>query len=378
MSTAKRSNQYFICSKEEPLIPIPWSLPDIDENTDLNCIYFGKVFEAMEESLEIQGLIFYLTWSVDKLPSYGQEVVAVILGDEWCRIPTYFNQVGAVFKCYGISPMLGCNPLIKPSYLNVLTLGQFLKNYILRLPSLLIYIFYCFRTLQFTGVKSLPIYDIPLGYFNQLDLPIKGVETRPYDIFFAGSVAFTAYPIWSIRHWLQTPKILARKQMLSNLYAIQQNYSKLKIEVAVTPGFGFQGPRDIAAKVYSENLMNTKICLVPRGSSFETFRFFEALRYGCIVISESLPSHWFYDGSPAIQIKSWNELGDVLKQLIESNSFEAIHQKSLSWWKTKCSETAVGDYMAKKINSIYSISAMKISTNQKFNLFNKEKIQKKL
>lgn len=101
--------------------------------------------------------------------------------------------------------------------------------------------------------------------------------------------------------------------------------------------------------------MNTKICLVPRGSYFETFRFFEALRYGCIVIAEKLPSHWFYDGSPAIQVADWSELDDVI-ELIENNSLLELHQKSLDWWNTLCSETAVGKYMADKLNSIQVVS----------------------
>lgn len=355
MCVAQLSNQFFICGQQTPLNPIPWNIPDADEKVNADCIYFGKVFEAMESSLKERGLIFYLTWSIDELPSYGQNVVAVVLGDEWCCIPKYFHKVRAVFKSYGISPELGFNPLLRPSFLNLLTLLQFLKNWFIRLPSLLNYRFQQFRYSK-SNDKLPCIYDIPLGYFNQLDLPIKDIEERSNDVFFAGSVAFKSYPLWSIRHWLQTPKIIARKQMVSSVYKIQEKHPEVKVELSLTPSFGYQGSRNIAAKTYSEKLMDAKICLVPRGSSFETFRFFEALRYGCVVIAETLPSRWFYDGSPAIQIEDWNKLEEIVENLSkDSYLMKKLHKESLDWWKNKCSETAVGSYIAEKLNNIKNV-----------------------
>lgn len=168
MCVADVSNKYFICLKEAPLNPIPWSIPDTDDTVDVDCVYFGKVFEEMEKRLKEKGLTFYLTWSVEQLPSYGQNVVAVVLGDEWCRIPKYFSKVRAVFKCYGIKPILGCNPLLNPSYLNLMTLIQFVKNWFLRLPSLVNYKFYQLKQILLFQNKNIFIYDIPLGYFNQL------------------------------------------------------------------------------------------------------------------------------------------------------------------------------------------------------------------
>jgi hypothetical protein len=99
--------------------------------------------------------------------------------------------------------------------------------------------------------------------------------------------------------------------------------------------------------------MNAKLCLVPRGTSYETFRFFEALRYGCIVVTEALPSRWFYEGSPAIQITDWNELETILEKLLkDQNLMQEKHEESLNWWKTRCSEAVVGEYMAEKLNSL--------------------------
>ncbi|AKG20945.1 hypothetical protein [Calothrix sp. 336/3] len=365
MHTNEESNKYFVCLQGCPLTPIPWNIPNTDESFNVDCVYFGKVFQTVEEKLNIKGLIFYLTWDVNQLPSYGQNVVAVVLGDEWCRIPKYFHQVRAVFKSYGIYPTVSSKFWLNPSYLNSMILFQNIKNWFLRLPSLFYFKFYKLKNFVYNENKSLHIFDIPLGYYNQLDLPIKDIKTRSYDVVFAGSIAFKSYSFWSPRRWFQTPKIITRKCMISSLQAIQEKYPSLKVQLSLTSSFGYQGSREVAAKSYSEQLMDAKICLVPRGSSLETFRFFEALRYGCIVVAESLPSRWFYNGSPAIQVVHWSELDKIIDTLSQNvELMQKIHHNSLIWWQEKCSESAVGSYIAEQLNFISSPS--EIATNKRF------------
>ncbi len=365
MHTTQEFNKYFICPQGYPLNPVAWNIPNTDGSLNVDCVYFGKVFEAMEEKLKIKGLTFNLTWDINQLPSYGQNVVAIVLGDEWCRIPKYFHKVRAVFKSYGINPTVDCNFLRSPSYLNLMILIQGIKNWFLCLPNFLFYKLYKFSNFFSNEGTILSIFDIPLGYYNQLDLPIKEIEARSHDVAFAGSIAFKSYPLWSPRRWFQTPKIITRKRMVSSLHKIQQTHPNVKVKLSLTPSFGYQGSREVAAKNYSEQLMDAKICLVPRGSSLETFRFFEALRYGCIVVAEALPSRWFYNGSPAIQVVDWSELDKILDNLNKDTELiQKIHYDSLNWWQEKCSEFAVGNYMAEKLNVI-SFSS-NIATNKSF------------
>lgn len=340
------SHQYYICFSDQRE-PIPW---DITQFVRPDCIYWGKVFETVDQSLEVSGLTFYLTWNTRSLPSYGQNIVAVILGDEKDCIPTYFHKVKAVFKCYGTTPILGFDLFSKPSPLKLLTLLHFLRNWMSNLPGLLNYKFQKLKSLYSKSGKLPPIYELPLGYYNQLDLPIKDLEKRPYDVFFAGSILHGL----SFKTPLANPKGLSRKQMVTNLQAFKENHPDFNIELDITSGFiSANSIKKPDMENYSEKMMNTKICLVPRGASFETFRFFEGLRYGCIVIAEALPSRWFYDGSPAIRVKDWSELGEVLEKLLSNQSLlQEKHQESLSWWQTKCSEAAVGTYIADKINAL--------------------------
>jgi hypothetical protein len=329
--------------------PIAWDPSDPGQSVIPECNYFGKVFEAMEKNLGNDDLTFYLTNSIYELPSYGQYVVAVVHADERSRIPTYSHMVRAVFKCYGTRPALGCNPFLKPSYLNFLALLEFIRTGVIRLPSLSNYMVLRLKSLLSETAEVPPIYDVPLGYFNQLDLPIKDIGARRYDVSFAGSVVHKSYPIWSPKHWLGTPKTLSRRRMVAALNTFSKEHPEYEVKLTITPSFSTAFNAD--ARSYSEELMDSKICLVPRGVSLETFRFFEALRYGCIVVAEALPSRWFYDESPALQVEDWANLGGVLQDLIDDERLlQREHQRSLEWWRTKCSEAAVGAYIAGKLN----------------------------
>jgi hypothetical protein len=301
----------------------------------------------MEKDLKEDNLIFYFSWDrVDELPSYGENVVAIIAGDEWSRIPSYFDKVRAVFVCLTMRPVLGCNPLIHPSYLNFITFIQFLRIWVIRLPKLLNY----WLSLQLKRAKVAPIYDIPQGYGKQLALPIKDIATRPYDVFFAGSVVHNSYSGFSLKRFLGTPKSISRSKMISSLNKIKEKHPEINIELATTANFGASMSSD--ESTYSKKMMDTKICLVPRGTSFETIRYFEAMRYGCIVITEAMPSRWFYEGSPAIQINDWNQLEEIIVELLANKQLmQKKHQEALNWWHTKCSEAVIGAYMAEKLNS---------------------------
>lgn len=351
------SNQYYL-HLDQDREPIPLNTSEIDQISTPELSYFSKVLEAAEKRLEVDGLVFYLTrlpWrGKHELPSYGKNVVAIILKDEWYRIPTYSHKVRTVFKCYGSPPVLGCNPVLRPSYINFLSLVQFLKIYLFYLPGWLKFQLYKFKgclncgtDLNTANISS--IHPIPLGYYKQLDLPIKSIKDRQYDIFFDGSVVNRIYPVWSLKHWIDTPKSLSRKKMLTNLKKIQKKHPGLKIELSITSNFRASSCND--SNHYSKKMMDAKICLVPRGTTLETHRFFEALRYGCVLVTENLPSRWFYDGSPAIQVKDWNDLEKALEKLIVNEScIQEKHQESLSWWQDKCSEAAVGAYIAEKLN----------------------------
>lgn len=354
-------NSYYICHRRynEPIL---WNPSEERPDLSLHTVYFGKVFMAVERALKVQGLSIYLTWDLCRLPDYGDHVVAVVLNDEWSRVPRYFDQVLAVFKCYGTRLPLGGNPLTQPSYLNLLWSAQYLRTQIYRLPSLATY----FAKRSLHGILGGPpvqpaLFDVPLGYLNQAPLPVKPIGDRTYDVYFSGSVNNRAYRRWAPQRWLQTPKSYSRRRMISEMTALQERRPDFNIKLDVkaryaprveTAAGDFPGAAP-DARSYSEELMDTKICLVPRGTTLETCRFFEGLRYGCVVISEALPSTWYCEGAPVIQVSDWEELEHVVETLLsDERLLQQKHAEALEWWDKVCSEQAVGAFMASQLNTL--------------------------
>lgn len=353
MESSSYSNAYYICLPGRA--PIPWPALDAQPALSGRTLYFSGVLRAMDDALGGGGLTVYLTWNLRELPSYGPEVVAVLLGDEWGRIPRYSHRVLAVFKTFGTSFDLLGDVLRQPSYLNFITLARYLRTQAHRLPDVLHY-----RKEEATRRRhgeGANIFAIPLGYANQEALPIRPPAARAYDLYFSGSIENKPYPAWYPQHWMRTPKEVSRRQMVAAIERLQRERPDLEIELDVTSRFTLrlngQAPERAARRSYSEELMDTRICVVPRGTTAETCRFYEGLRYGCVMITEALPPRWFYDGAPVIQLDDWRELGAVVEELVgDEQRMERMHRASLRWWRERCSEEATGRFMAEQLNTL--------------------------
>jgi hypothetical protein len=86
----------------------------------------------------------------------------------------------------------------------------------------------------------------------------------------------------------------------------------------------------------------------------DTFRFFEGLRAGCLVVCETLTSEWFYKGAPVIQIDDWSSFAEAIRPyLSDAAALEQARLRSLDWWERKCSENAVGGAMADYLVNVF-------------------------
>lgn len=307
--------------------------------------YFAGVFRAMERELHDQDLEIILTWDTERLPTYGERVVAVVQGDEVGKIPRYAARVRAVFKCYGTRPTLGTGLIGNPGAVGLAGLAQYGVRWLRWLPGAAAHA----RFLAGRRVRGLPASEpvtaIPLGTYNQIELPLVPIEERPTDIFFAGSIEHVA----SLRHRVASPKTYSRRAMLAAVERLAADRPDLRLDIRLTPDFG--GSETDSPENYSRALMSARICLAPRGTSLETFRVFEGLRCGCIVVGERLPPHWFYEGGPVLQLDRWAQLGDVLGPLLEDPALvRRMHERSLAWWRDYCSEAAVGRFLAARLN----------------------------
>ncbi|MGB3309490.1 MAG: hypothetical protein WA939_24230 [Nodosilinea sp.] len=353
ISSDSSVNQFFMYIDKNL---IPWDLYNHEPENCSFVAYFGKALQAVDQTLLNQGLVFYVTITeMKEMPSYGENVFVLILGDEFYRIPDYIDKVGGVFKCYGtrqIREQINLyRPLLRPSYFKFLVFGQTIKNLFHRFVKKSRYRLKKIKILFLGKNKIVPIYDIPPGYLNSEDLSIKPIADRTCDVFFDGSVIQHKYSVWSLRYWSKTPKAYSREQMVANLKNFKDKNPQFQIHLALSVGFA--AFNYTPQSTYSQNLMNAKICLAPRGTTLETYRLFEAMRYGCVIIVESLPSRWFYNGAPIIQIGSWQNLESVLNKLLNNPMLlQTLHQQTLDWWETKCSEEVVGKYIANEINAL--------------------------
>jgi hypothetical protein len=350
---ADTANRYFVCPifKEEPEAWIPSTRNEVLEHKPLE--YFGGIFEVLERLLGPQGLTFYLTWRVDVLPRYGPDVVAVVMGDEWGRYPLYTNRVRAVFKMMGNDFPLEAHPLRTPLQLTAVTALKYARTQFCRLP----YLAQAWRDRSqgpgWTGGTPVPSYDIPIGYVSQDALPIKPLEERSYDLFFSGSLANADYPWYTPQSLVRTPKDVSRERLVRAMRQLQADRPDLNILVDVRDSYvptHQQKTQEVPEWSYSDRMMNTRICPVPRGTRLETGRLYEALRYGCIPVTEPLPDRWFLNGLPRIEVDDWADMPALVRDLLaQPEHMQALHEAALDWWATKCSEEAIGTFMAEML-----------------------------
>jgi hypothetical protein len=339
-------NKHYLCINKNTFAQ-EWDPAFPDEKLSKakpDIIYFGRALAIMEQSIGIEGLTIYVTWDTESLPSYGENIVAIVLGDEWCRIPLYAHKVLAVFKGYGTRLTLASNPFTTPSYYSILCTAQFFLSTLFRLRGV--------ATNKLLS-KQENIFDIPIGCFNSVEVPIKEFSSRIVDLSFIGGIGDEYHKKNSIKSLIKTPKIIARRELVSQIKKLSSKLSHLKIHSAVTPDCVSEITTADAQESYIKILADTKICLVPRGTSLETFRFFEAMKYGCILIVEKLPNRWFYNDAPVINLQNWSELESRLLQLDGNTSeMEELHKSAIKWWNEKCAENSLGQYMANCLSSL--------------------------
>jgi hypothetical protein len=343
------ANRYFNCltPTREPLEWDPREPPAAGSWP--NAGYFGRAFARMEESLRRNGLTFYLTFDVERLPAEGPDVVAVVVDNEAARIPAYAERIRATFLNLGARPQLGCLPFTEPSLLNALTLGVFVRNGLQWLPSGARYGAARLRG-SLEGRHVGAVHAVPVGTFNQLDLPVKPLAERPTTIVFAGSVTHQAKGLRGLKTKV-APKGLSRSAMIEHAERVARRHPGIVADVGVTGAFWESVHSDEEA--YSRRMMDAKVSLVPRGTVPVTARFLESLRYGCIVVADHVPPLWPYAQAPMIRVRDWSELeGALLPLLADEPRMQALHEQTLAWWHRACSEAAVGDYLAATLNAL--------------------------
>lgn len=347
IQTNSLKHKYFVLPLGDKT-PISWFPPAWPVPLPRDPLYFGQAFVEMERVLREQTgaehldqpLSFYITWDYESLPEYGPHVVVLLLGEEVGCIPRYLRHVRAVFKTMRMKPYLG----IHRFWLGRLEFALMLKairDWRLWFKSWL--------RMQMPP-KNWPKriwhdykwLEVPLGYLNLEHLPMILSADRPYDAFFCGPISA---PVQGLKSWLLMPKTIARTQMLEGVRRLQSRVKDFLFDGGERKVYSFQPePGELS---YSRRMMNARFCLAPRGNVVDSFRFFEGMASGCCVVCETLPGESFYKGAPVIELADWRTLHEHLEPyLAEPELIQEMQDRSIAWWKERCSPEATGRKMA--------------------------------
>lgn len=303
---------------------------------ECNIDYFAELMECLKSRLpQFHSYTFVFTRSVTELPAKfdnTSNLVVFIMGDEWARVPSYAHRVHAVFKAPGQDMKLATHD--NWARFNIMTCIQYVRQLWKRFP----------HHNKDTG----NIFAIPYGYYR---LPVRSsvtpINERTLDVSFTGSIDHkkTCFGL------IKTSKVLSRERMVEVVNRWKRHHS-YKVDVKLSSYFP-KANDEPEHDDYPSILMNTRVCLSPRGTHLETYRLCEGMYYGCVVIAEDQPDHWFRENSPAIIIRDWNKLPDVLDDLLGNpQRLESLQQASLDYWNNTLSATAVADYLNRCLRSL--------------------------
>jgi hypothetical protein len=323
-----------------------------EEKDHVGLEYLFRLAFHLEKRLTASNHKFIITRDLKRLPEYGGHVIVLLMCDEWARPPLYAHKVGYVLNTYGYKFQ---NYLSKPllSRYNVIKSFKTIWIQYNRIPYL---VNYAIQSAKNPAKERL--FAIPLGYYKHEAVPSKNINDRPIDLHFAGSIyasgeKYTNPVAKFFKKWMTSPRNYARQKLVEQLTHFQAENPRFSIVNRLLDGFA----KGLNRYEYSLEMMDTKICLAPRGSSLETYRLFEAMRSGCVVVADRLPQQWYYEGVPAIFVDDWSELQSVVATLLNDPArLQDLSEKALAWWKSVASPVAVAKRISSEMMSSEQVS----------------------
>jgi hypothetical protein len=204
------------------------------------------------------------------------------------------------------------------------------------------------------------IFNFPLGCEKHIPKQrYKNINERKYSVFFSGNLNNNRLPLYLYLIFGKIPSAIIRKgiKVLIHIVFFKKVLVLLRFDskfpnayIRFTKGF----KQGLTAEKYGEIIGDSKIVLCPKGFNLpECFRHYEAMRAGCVIISEKLPPTYFYKDSPIIQISDWKKGLKIADELINNKTeLEKLSKMTIDWWENRCSENATAQYIIKCIESI--------------------------
>ena len=300
----------------------PWDLAADAPARWHDCAYWAEVFQALDGLLPGADLDVLLTRNVDGVPPLtGDTVVAVLFNDELGLEPLWADRVGLVAKTMGRSRRVSVRLRTHRDWANAaLTTAQELAVQCRRLP-------HVSRVLRRRGLHRPYVLDVPLGTYLLQPLPPVPFDERPIDVGFAGSIGNSEQ---EATRRIASQKVRARRALLQAVEATRQTHPQLTVQTSQLLSFHWAHDH---VDSYSALMAATKVALCPRGSVWESYRWWEAMASGCVVVAERQRSADYYRDAPAVVIDDWRRLPDVIGSLFADPA--AIRERaaaSLAFW----------------------------------------------
>jgi hypothetical protein len=194
--------------------------------------------------------------------------------------------------------------------------------------------------------------SLQLGYHTEtIHKGIIPMNERLFNITFTGCLNRNRVSIASILTNIKTKWIglglLFRKKLtlkvINNIVKFKYPNDYFQFNDGFNNGLS---PED-----YNFILRNTKIALCPKGwVNTETFRLYEAMKWGCVVISEELPDREYYKGIPIVKVSNWNEGIKIARELMnDKEKLESISKETIQYYKTNLSPEATSNLILKTL-----------------------------
>lgn len=179
------------------------------------------------------------------------------------------------------------------------------------------------------------VHSFPLGHNKKhISLENKPIADRPVDVFFSGHMAST-----------NRQKYL---QPVIKFFSDMSQDQRPNLDINITTGFN----RGYSGEEYSRRLHDAKIVVCPAGNvSMETFRHYEALRSGAVIVSPKLPETAIYKNCYIKQVEDWdNECGDVIMDLLKDlDMLQLVQDKQNKDYESRYSPKAVAKYIEEQV-----------------------------
>jgi hypothetical protein len=331
---------------------VPWDL-DGPQGPVANAVYLGEVFHRVEDEItrrdpalgaKLDRLTVVVTPNPAVLPRTGPDVVAILTSDNWARVPRWADDVALVLATNRGRRFADATRMLP----RTLGWAEVLDETRVRVERAR-----WARRGHRPALRPGAIIPMPLGFAHQREVPPVPWEERTIDAYFAGSMVQVLDRGGALRRKLRTGgfsvKSLHRNRMLEAAERLRAERPDLTVQIDLVTS-------DTAgdhADTYSQDMARTRFSLDPRGTSRETYRFFEAARVGAVPVVTALPAGGLYAGAPVLRLRHWSDLPAAMRRMREHpDEARALHEAAKEWYARRGSPEATAERIAPLVEEV--------------------------